>query len=317
MDQIFASSSENLSKALINRRKMELNKLSNKITILEHDERKSCATNDRHKFAFIQGHRAKRRDWWRSDLNHRHYLEKEFNQVVEKRRRENEMRRQFYKKHSQVLGLYFPSDNKPVNEEPDSDDENFFGLLGLSQSLVNFKSEPNLLQSIPSSPTRNVKPNAQETQELTKQVVEIQLERMPSMHLTKNVLIPVRNSPNGEQQADQLVSEIDKTQPKDEKPAVELEPLKLPKIVAKSTPRRNGDSWPFNTAEDIDKFHKTYNRFLKNTPCFIETRESIKQEQARKSFLEKHKQIEKSRTQKRDDRYYNLLGELKLEKASN
>jgi hypothetical protein len=344
MEYIFTSTSVNLSKALITKRQMELNKYANKIRIIDNDAKKAFAIIDRHKFAFVQSIKSKKKEWWRTDVLLRQCLKKEFEQVTDKKRRHESLKRISLEnkntKNKAVLGQqrfrtnsghYEEYKNAIDEESKQRSDSNlsFSTMFTKSFEVLNNKLEvlldPNIIQEKSKKSSQKLVAHNQQLKDtkkyemektppiinnlsvnndeflmmmknqFEKKVSNIQLNKhlLPSIHLTKSILVhddqickdskslldqPLTITTNLIDAQNTYIEDVVLL------PQMQAKSLELPKLENK--PTKNFDTDYDKRGENLlVDFNYTYSRFLKNSPCYFETKDSIKEEQARKNFL--------------------------------
>lgn len=69
--------SDNIINALIQKRRMELNKHDFRLKILDSQERKALVMNERQRLSFLQEVKFKRKEWWKMDNFYRESIRKD------------------------------------------------------------------------------------------------------------------------------------------------------------------------------------------------------------------------------------------------
>jgi len=83
--EIFVNTSNNIANALMLSRKLENIMLKSQLNHYEREKKKSFAYIDRHRAAFLQTFRVRRKDWWKMDTHFRDNVRKELDNMLDKK----------------------------------------------------------------------------------------------------------------------------------------------------------------------------------------------------------------------------------------
>ena len=83
--EIFVNTSNNVTVALMHCRKLENITLKAQLDYLDRQQKKSFSYIERHRAAFLQTFRVRRKEWWKMDSHVRDNLRKETDHLMDKK----------------------------------------------------------------------------------------------------------------------------------------------------------------------------------------------------------------------------------------
>jgi hypothetical protein len=317
--------SNNIIVAIINKRKMERCRFQNSLKNLERQEKKAILTKDQNQQAFLNNTMNKRNEWWKKDKLIRESLKKKLD---------------IHLKRADSINI-----TEKSNDESDSFDVKGENHLILGENAQNEPQEAAIVTQNSSNETQVKKPSEKNDEKLSKSRGSIFdqdniylplrsiLKKADSEPIGQSVEIKRKNS--GDQTALRRLSDSSRVslppinnqenslniiKEEDSQAVVEATTgVELPQIVSQSTNkssmydqnRRKTLVFIQNQRSDEkEQLNNIFNRFYHHTPRYVESKTVYEFVRRKKHLSDKNIRIGREISQKKDDRYENLLHSL-------